>query len=266
MSRPLPSYTKVTHNATYDVISPRLPALSTAGKIVLITGASGGIGRATASSFAVSGPKALILLGRKPDALAETAGQVAIAEIAEGSHRPIVQTHVVDVLDTPNLKSIMASVAADFGGIDILIHCAGHLPPVAPLLTVDPANFLKGFETTVAGTLAVAQAFLLANGASVGSDMNAAAPAQAQPQTNEGNGDLKPVTFMNLTTAGALVPPFKGMGTYVSCKLAAIKVLQAIAAENPQMHLVNVHPGFLRTNMSAQLAKSVTLPFAYDDS
>jgi NAD(P)-dependent dehydrogenase (short-subunit alcohol dehydrogenase family) len=159
----------------------------------------------------------------------------------------------------------MASVAAEFGGIDILVHCAGHLPPVAPLLSVDPANFLKGYETTVVGTLAVAQAFLLANGASAGSEMKDGAPAQPQPQTNASNGTLKRVTFLNLTTAGALFPPFKGMGTYVSCKLAAIKLLQAMAAENPQMHLINVHPGFLRTNMSAQLAKSVTLPFAYDD-
>jgi len=213
MSRPLPSYTKVTHNTTYDAINPSLPALSTAGKVVLITGVSGGIGRATASSFAASGPKALILLGRKTDTLAETADQVATADIAQGGARPIVQTHAVDVLDAPKLKDIMASVASQFGGIDILVHCAGHLPPVAPLLSFDPDNFLKGFETTVTGTLAVAQAFLLANGASTQSNMKAVAPAQAHSQAI-----LKPVTFLNLTTAGALFPPFKGMGTYVSCK------------------------------------------------
>lgn len=266
MSRPLPSYTRGVHNATYDAINPRRPALSTADKVVLITGASGGIGRAAASSFAASGPEALILLGRRPDALAETAARVAAAGAAEGGDRPAVQTHAVDVLDAPKLKEIMASAAGKFGAIDILVHCAGHLPPVAPLLSVDPASFLQGFETTVTGTLAVAQAFLLANGASASSEMEAGGPAAAQPRTPAESGALKPVTFINLTSAGALFPPFKGMGAYVTCKLAAIKLLQAMASENPQMHLVNVHPGFLRTSMSAQLAKSVSLPFAYDDS
>jgi NAD(P)-dependent dehydrogenase (short-subunit alcohol dehydrogenase family) len=264
MSRPQPLYTKITHNATYEGIDPRRPELSTAGKVVLITGASAGIGRAAAASFARSGPKALILLGRKTDALAETAAEVEAAGMADGYHGPIVRTHAVDVLDAPELRAIMASVAEEFGGIDVLVHSAGHLPPVAPLLTVDPANFLKEFETTVTGTLAVAQALLLANGATAESDITVGAPTQVQPQAE--NSSLKPVTFVNLTTAGALFPPFKGMGTYVTCKLAALKMLQAISAENPQMHLVNVHPGFVRTNMSAQLAKSVTLPLPYNDS
>lgn len=91
-------------------------------------------------------------MATKPDALAETAAQVATATIAGGGYHSIVRTHVVDVLDAPKLKDIMASVAKEFGGIDILVHCAGHLPPVAPLLTADPTNFLKGFETTVAGS------------------------------------------------------------------------------------------------------------------
>ncbi|OAQ74409.1 NADP(+)-dependent dehydrogenase [Purpureocillium lilacinum] len=260
MSQPLPSYTKVLHNATYDAINPRLPALSTAGKVVLITGASGGIGRATTSSFAASGPKALVLLGRNLDALSDTAAQVAAADAAADSSRPIVRTHAVDLCDAARLSDIMASVADEFGGIDILVHCAGHLPPIAPLLSVDPANFLKGFETTVTGTLAVAQAVLLANGASPShEDTRKDAPAPSTDRTP------KPVTFINLTSAGALFPSFRGMGTYVTCKLAAIKLLQAMATENPQMHVVNVHPGFLRTNMSAQLEKDVTLPFPYDN-
>ena len=47
--------TQTTHSATYAGINPTQPSLSpTEGKVVLITGASGGIGRATASSFAAS--------------------------------------------------------------------------------------------------------------------------------------------------------------------------------------------------------------------
>lgn len=56
------------------------------------------------------------------------------------------------------------------------------------------------------------------------------------------------------------------MGAYVSSKLAAVKILQSFAVENPQVRLHNVPPGFLQTAMSAKLSESINLPFAFDDS
>ncbi|KAJ5180216.1 NADP(+)-dependent dehydrogenase [Penicillium capsulatum] len=236
-----PSYTQVTHSATYAGINPTQPSLSTAGKVVLITGASGGIGRATASSFAASGPRALILLGRRTDALAET------ATIIRASHAEVtIQTHETELCDAPSVRKAMNQAAADFGGIDILVHCAGVLAPVVPLLEADPAIFLDGYKTTVVGTLVTAQAVVLAN------------------KTVSATED-KPVTLINLTTAGILFPPFPGMGAYVSSKMAAVKVLQSFAAENPQVRLHNVHPGLLQTAMSAKLEETIKLPFPYDE-
>ncbi|KAJ5198047.1 uncharacterized protein N7498_007164, partial [Penicillium cinerascens] len=241
MAPPSPSYTKVIHSTTYAGINPTQPSLSTAGKVVLITGASGGIGRATALSFAASGPRALILLGRRADALAET------ATIFGASHAEVtIQTHEAELCDASSVRNAMNKVAAEFGGIDILVHCAGVLAPVVPLLEADPATFLDGYKTTVVGTLVTAQAVILAN------------------KTVSPNED-KPVTFINLTTAGIIFPPFAGMGAYVSSKMAAVKVLQSFAAENPHVRLHNVHPGFLETAMSAKLSESVKLPFAFDD-
>ena len=142
----------------------------------------------------------------------------------------------------------MNEVATEFDGIDILVHCAGVLAPIGPLLEADPNTFLDGYKTTVVGTLVTAQEVVRANRAvTVG-------------------GEDKPFTFINLTTAGILFPPFPGMGAYVSSKMAAVKVLQCFAAENPQVRLHNVHPGFLQTAMSAKLAESIRLPYPYDDS
>ncbi|KAK3191708.1 putative secondary metabolism biosynthetic enzyme [Lecanicillium sp. MT-2017a] len=241
MAAPPPSYTKVTHSATYPGINPTQPSLSSAGKVVLITGASGGIGRATASSFAASGPRALILLGRRADALAET------ATIVRASNADVtIQTHEAELCDAAAVRGAMSKVAAEFGGIDVLAHCAGVLAPVVPLLDADPATFLDGYKTTVVGTLVAAQAVVLAN-------------KSVSP------GHDRPITFINLTTAGILFPPFAGMGAYVSSKMAAVKLLQAFAAENQQVRLHNVHPGLLKTAMSAKLAESIQLPYAYDD-
>lgn len=244
MAPPPPSYTKVAHSSTYPAIDPKLPTLSTDSKVVIITGATGGIGQATASSFAASGPKALILLGRRSDALAETA---RLAQSA-GQKNLVVQTHEVDLCNTAGVRGITDKVAAEFGGIDILVHCAGVLAPVVPLLQVDPATFLDGYKTTIVGTLVVAQAVVMAN--------------------NNSNPDkeARQITFINLTTAGILFPPFPGMGAYVSSKMAAVKLLEAFAAENRYVRLHNVHPGFLDTAMSTQLAQTTKLPFAFDDS
>lgn len=240
-----PSYTKLTHSATYPAIDPTQPGLSTADKVVVITGASGGIGRATAKSFAASGPRALVLLGRRSEALQETA---ALVRSSHGGSDLIIQTHEVDLCDAQGVRTVANKIASELGGIDILVHAAGVLAPVVPLLEADPATFLDGYKTTIVGTLAVAQAVVLANKTSTSRDTG------------------KEIIFLHLTTAGILFPPFPGMGAYVSSKMAAVKLMQAFAAENPHVRLHHVHPGFLDTAMSAQLSKSVQLPFAFDDS
>lgn len=237
MAAPQPSYTKVTHSATHAAINPTLPALSSAGRVVVITGATGGIGRATALSFAASGPKALVLLGRREDALSETAGLV------RASHSSLtVATHTVDLLDSGKLRRVFADVVAAHGTVEVVVHAAGVLAPVVPLIDTDPATFLDGYKTTVVGTLTLVQALVL------------------------GNGEKKDTTLVNLTTAGIFFPPFPGMGAYASSKLAAVKLLQAFGAENPHVRIHHVHPGFLDTAMSRQLAKTTKLPFSYDDS
>lgn len=243
MAQPPPSYTKLMHSATYPAIDPTSPALSSSGKVVLITGGSGGIGRAAALSFAASGPKSLVLLGRRSDALEET------AQLVRSRHAGLaVETHQVDLCDAPGLRAVFDSVASKSGGVDVVVHSAGVLAPVVPLLDADPATFLDGYKTTVVGSLALAQAFVLAN--------NKCGRHDAQ-------GD-KPV-FINLTTAGILFPPFRGMGAYVSSKMAAVKLLESFAAENPQVRFHHVHPGFLDTAMSRELAKTTKLPFSFDD-
>ncbi|EAQ86149.1 hypothetical protein CHGG_07402 [Chaetomium globosum CBS 148.51] len=236
MAAPQPSYTKVTHSATYPAINPTLPSLSSTGKVVVITGATGGIGRAAALSFAASGPKALVLLGRRKDALAET------VLLVRTSHDSLtVESHAVDLVDSGKLRQVFADVAAAHGAIDVVIHAAGVLAPVVPLVDADPATFLDGYKTTVVGTLSLAQALVL------------------------GNGKGKEATLVNLTTAGIFFPPFPGMGAYVSSKMAAVKLLQAFGAENPHVRIHHVHPGFLDTAMSAQLSKTTKLPFSFDD-
>ncbi|KAL7795550.1 short chain dehydrogenase reductase [Trichoderma afarasin] len=247
------SYTEKVHKETYKDIAPTSDGLSTAGKVVLITGATGGIGSATALSFAESKPKALILLGRNSATLEATKDRIA-------SRHPSleVEPHEVDLCDSRKVHKVFGLVAKKFGRIDILVHAAGVLAPVVPFNEADTFTFIDGFKTTIVGTLAVAQAFVEVN------------PKPVVPQDDEDPTKAKPtvektITFINLTTAGIFAPPRKGMAAYVSSKMAAIKVLECFVAENQHVRLHNVHPGYYETAMSRQLEKSMNPEWEKDD-
>ena len=87
------------------------------GKVALITGAGGGIGRAIAYSLAKRGCH-LALVDIKPKGLEETAGEARKLGIS-------VSTHLLDVSDTEAVKALPPSVLEVHLSIDILINNAG---------------------------------------------------------------------------------------------------------------------------------------------
>ncbi|MEM9937573.1 MAG: SDR family NAD(P)-dependent oxidoreductase [Pseudomonadota bacterium] len=98
---------------------------SVTGKIVLITGAASGMGRATAHLFAREGAKVMAT-----DLNGDGAEAVA-AEIRADGHSD-VQAMALDVSDHAALKASVAATVEAFGGLDILINNAGFARPVHP--------------------------------------------------------------------------------------------------------------------------------------
>jgi len=90
-------------------------------RVAVITGGTGGIGKAIAARFVASGAK-VILWDRQPDALSAV---VAETGSAAGD--------VVDVTDQASLARAAAGVAEQFGGIDILINAAGINGAIGPV-------------------------------------------------------------------------------------------------------------------------------------
>ncbi|MGI5208052.1 SDR family NAD(P)-dependent oxidoreductase [Spirillospora sp. CA-108201] len=99
------------------------------GRIVLITGGAGGIGRATAHAFAREGATA-VLAGRDAAALAE-----AVKEI--GSDRA---DHVVaDVSDPASAAGMVEAVVRRHGGLHVAVNNAGILGAAGPVADIDTA-------------------------------------------------------------------------------------------------------------------------------
>jgi 3-oxoacyl-[acyl-carrier protein] reductase len=84
---------------------------------VLVTGAAGGMGRATARVFAAEGAKVAVT-----DISAEATKAVA-SEIAAGGGTAKAWT--LDVADRDNINAVVSDVAATFGGLDIVVNNAG---------------------------------------------------------------------------------------------------------------------------------------------
>ena len=90
---------------------------SVAGKVVLVTGAGSGMGRATAEVFAAEG--ALVALTDLPGSPIE---EIAAALRARGYQ---ARAWVLDVSDAAAIRTVVPAVAAVFGGLDVLVNNAG---------------------------------------------------------------------------------------------------------------------------------------------
>jgi 3-oxoacyl-[acyl-carrier protein] reductase len=91
--------------------------LKLAGKVVLITGSSRGIGLATAKAFAAEGCRVMLS--------ARSAAQLRDAEAALQSTGAAVAAHPGDVADPADAARLIDATAAAFGGIGVLVNNVG---------------------------------------------------------------------------------------------------------------------------------------------
>ena len=96
------------------------PSATAAPKVVLITGASSGIGEATARRLAAAGHQ-VVLGGRRTDRLAALAEDI---EAAGGSALP----HELDVTDPASVRSFVAAAHDRYRRVDVLVNNAGVMP------------------------------------------------------------------------------------------------------------------------------------------
>lgn len=126
---------------------------SIAGKIVLITGASSGIGAATTKTFAEQGAR-LLLCARRIDGLRELHPGLIAAGAAS------VHEFHLDVADRESVASTLAALPQEWLDVDILVNNAGLSRGLSKVYEDDPDNWEEMIDTNVKGLLYVTRAIV----------------------------------------------------------------------------------------------------------
>jgi NADP-dependent 3-hydroxy acid dehydrogenase YdfG len=119
-----------------------------AGKVLVVTGAGSGIGRAVALEAARRGAK-VAAVDLNPDTLGETA-----------AGNPTISAHPLNVTDRDAVEALPAQVADRWGAVDGVVHCAGIIQPFVRLKDLDYATIDRIFAVNWSGTLYLTKAFL----------------------------------------------------------------------------------------------------------
>jgi NADP-dependent 3-hydroxy acid dehydrogenase YdfG len=123
-------------------------APSAASRIAVVTGASSGIGAATARQLAAAGYR-VVLTARRKDRI-----EALAQEISKAGHQ--ATAYALDVTD----RAAVDEFATAFQTIGVLVNNAGGALGADPVATGDPADWRQMYETNVIGTLNLTQALL----------------------------------------------------------------------------------------------------------
>ncbi len=115
------------------------------GKVALVTGASSGIGAASAVALASAGAS-VVLAARSIDKGEAVAEKIRSA----GAKAVFVQT---DVTDDKQLARLVAAAESEFGALDIAFNNAGTEGTPGPITDADPSNYDTVFDTNVRAVL-----------------------------------------------------------------------------------------------------------------
>ncbi len=112
------------------------------GRNAIITGASQGIGRATAIRMSCEADvTGFALVARSEAGLRETVAQMHTTD-------KVVRTYAYDLADLDGIPSLVERIAADLGGIDILLNIAGYADPQS-LLDTTTENIVRTYTINV---------------------------------------------------------------------------------------------------------------------
>ena len=198
------------------------------GKTAIVTGAGTGIGRAVAGQLAGLGMR-VALCGRRETPLKETAAVI-------GKQGGTSEVYPVDVTEPSEVASMVKSVAAQWGTVDLLINNAGRHGTIGPLWTQEPDTWWADLEVNLRGTMLCCHGVL-------------------SHMIQQGTGMI-----VNISGGGDVTArPFGS--SYATSKTAVLRLTDSLAGElrqtgNEGIVVFAFNPGLTRTPMTETIVES----------
>jgi len=195
-------------------------------KVVLITGASRGIGEAAARIFAEAGAR-VALTARSEDRIAAIAGEIGESAIAIPC----------DVSRYWEMEAAVGACLSAFGRLDVLINNAGVIEPIAHLTEADPEGWGQAIDINLKGVF---------NG------MRAAVPVMLET----GGGTVLTVS------SGAAHGPVEAWSHYCASKAGAAMLTRCLDKEQREtgIRAMGLSPGTVATEMQREIKASGVNP------
>ncbi|ETS83494.1 hypothetical protein PFICI_05370 [Pestalotiopsis fici W106-1] len=221
--------TKSMHRDVYSAIDPATnKELSATDKVIIVFGATSGLGFATAKSWNTAGAKGIVLVGRNSEGL-----QKAEKDLAAKSEVLSITADVGSVADT---DAVFKKTLEKFGRVDVVVTAFGAMA-VAPVGAQEPAAWWENFEVNTKGVYHVAHSYITVAG---------------------GNGTL--INMVSL--AASFVAP--GMSGYSASKLAVIRLGEILDVEQPGLRVFSIHPGIVIAENGRGAVFEPFRPFTHD--
>lgn len=204
------------------------------GKTAIVTGASRGIGAATARALAEEG--ANVVLAARSVGEIETLAR----ELCGAGHSALAVR--CDVAEWADVEALIASAKESFGSVDILVNNAGVIDPIARIADSDPAEWGKVVDINFKG---------------VYHGFRAALPVMEA----QGSG-----TIINISS-GAATGALEGWSHYCATKAAVLSLTRCADKEyrDKGIRVIGLSPGTVATEMQVQIKASGINPVSQLD-
>jgi NAD(P)-dependent dehydrogenase (short-subunit alcohol dehydrogenase family) len=202
------------------------------GKVAIVTGASRGIGAATALALVREGA-AVTLTSRKQEALDEVAAAIR-TEVPDAR----VLAMAGHAADADAAAAVMAATLDELGGLDVLVNNAATSPYFGPMADLDKSRADKTVDVNMWGPVMWSQ--------------------QAWRASFAENGGA----IVNIASIGGLATE-PGIGWYNATKAALIHLTRQLAVEMaPGVRVNAIAPGVVRTHLAKALWEPYEEPLA----
>ncbi|MEQ5869730.1 SDR family oxidoreductase [Sagittula sp. NFXS13] len=205
--------------------------MSLTGKVVLITGASRGIGAQAARAFAAAGAK-VALVARGSDAIAELAGEIGASAVAIPC----------DISRYWEMEQAVANCVIAHGGLDIVVNNAGVIEPIAHLADADPDAWGTVIDINLKGVF---------------HGLRAALPGML----SQGHGTVLTIG------SGAAHGPVEAWSHYCASKAGAFMLTKMAHKEygDKGIRAISLSPGTVATQMQKEIKASGVNPISQLD-